>query len=149
MYQSLNLMTYILESRAKRRLMGKLPGIPPTWYTYQYPLPEIKNAPVPSTANYSPKNVAPLMEFFAGILGKQPDEIQFRYENNSADSKADDIRVDHPGGDYLGPYLVAHKEVSSDMKRYEQYAKKSLRLRRFQDSSPAKIKYFQDAPKLQ
>lgn len=120
------------------------PNVPSTWYVYPWPLPEVPGAPVPSKANYDPKNVAPLIESFASLLGKQRTQLIFRYENNTPNDKTDDIFVKHPNDKaYLPDYLAAHKGKSPEQTRYEMFAKKSTRLKLFQDNSPAKIKYFQ------
>lgn len=112
-------------------------------YIYEFPLPEVEGAPVPSNADYSPQNVAWLIEFLAGIIGKTKTEIGLRYENNTPSIKSDDIIVYHPNnGDYL-PGAQTPTEQSPSMWRYEYYAKKSARLREFMETSPAGIEYFQ------
>jgi hypothetical protein len=119
-------------------------NVPPNWYVYDWPLPEVPGAPVPSKADYSPKNVAPLIESFASFLGTTKDRLTFRYENNTPKKRSDDILVKHPNDrDYLPEYLEEHKVKSPELLRYEVAAKQSVRLILFQDNSPAKIKYFQ------
>jgi len=108
---------------------------------YQFPLPTVENAPVPSEANYAPENVAWMIELFAQILGKRSDEIQFRYENNTPNKKTDDIFVSHPGGSYLSEASKC-KPKSDAMRKYESYAKNSSILKTYMDNSPAGIKYF-------
>ena len=114
---------------------------------YVWPLPEVPGAPVPSQADYSPQNVAPLIESFAQFVngGTSPLEIAFVYENNTPNDTGDDITVTHPNDDqYLPDYLAEVCPGSTAMDRYEQAAKKSERLKTFQDTSPAGIEYFQD-----
>ena len=110
---------------------------------YEFPLPVVKNAPVPSNANYNPTNVAWMIEFFADILGTTKDQIAFRYENNTPLDPDDDIFVSHPGGTYL-PNAQACKAKSKEQKIYEAAAKKSVLLKLYQDNSPANITYFDD-----
>lgn len=112
--------------------------------------------PKPSTANYSPQNIAPLIEFFtpivAGVLGMNLDkcDVTFRYENNTPCKYNDDIFVQHPtclGLPYSPPganpcSLSGAK--SDELKKYEEYAKKSDRLKKYMEDSPAKIEYFHD-----
>ncbi len=117
-------------------------NVPSNWYEYEFPLPEVPNAPVPSEADYSPKNVAWLIEFFAGILGNRASELTFRYENNTPSVKEDDILVEHPG-DKLYFEDTQGLTKSYELIRYEEAAKKSKRLKLFQDNSPANIDYFQ------
>ncbi len=120
-------------------------GIPDSWYDYNWPLADLgSKAPVPSRANYSPKNVAPLIEFFASILSVDKSRLVLKYENNTPQNLNDDISVRHPmDKDYLGPYRNEHKVKSNEQMRYEDAAKKSARLIAFQDNSPAQITYFQ------
>jgi hypothetical protein len=108
---------------------------------YQFPLPTVKNAPVPSKANYSPENVAWVIEFFGQIIGAESSEIQLRYENNTPDDRSDDIVVGHPGGSYL-PAASVCENKSPELRRYETFAKKSKVLKSYQDNSPANITYF-------
>lgn len=112
---------------------------------YVFPLPEVPGAPVPSGADYSPENVAPLIESFSQFVPADPLEIAFQYENNTPDDTGDDIIVVHPNdGEYLQDYLDEVCPGSDAMAVYEQAAKKSARLKTFQDTSPAGIEYFQD-----
>lgn len=123
--------------------MSENNGIPPNWYKYDFPLKEIEKAPTPSNADYSPRNVAWLMEMFASVISYDYTKIGFIYENNSPINRTDDILVAHPGDDiYYYKYQEEHKEKSLDMLRYEEAAKRSVRLKMFQDNSPAKIEYF-------
>lgn len=116
---------------------------PDHWYQYEFPLPVVEGAPVPSQADYSQENVAPLIEFFAHILiGYNKDDLQFRYENNTPNDPDDDIFVTHPGGTYL-PVPEQCSGKSAAMKKYEKYAKKSATLKKFEENSPAGITYFQ------
>ena len=122
---------------------------------YVFPLPNVAGLPKPSTANYEPSNVAPLIEGLAGSVPTNPDGtcpatpfgIAFRYENNTPDHKDDDIIVAHPQDmNYLNTYLNEHCPGSIEQNRYEFMAKKSARLQAFQESSPAEIEYFQQNP---
>lgn len=87
-----------------------------------------------SGANYSPKNVAPLIEFFAAILGKTRTQVEFSYPAAP--------KVDHPNDkDYLPAYLAKHSTPSPELLRYEEFAKRSQRLKEYQDENG--IEYFQ------
>lgn len=122
---------------------------PEHWYNSPYYIPE--SAPIPSGANYEPKNVAWLIEFFGGIIGKDKTEVEFRYPNNTEypytkDIPEDDIFVRHPNDKEYLPELRAKlkKEGKSpEMIRYEKAAKKSGILKFYEENSPAGIKYFQ------
>lgn len=116
---------------------------PAHWYQYEYPLPIVQNAPVPSKADYSAENVAPLIEMFSDMLGMTPDELILRYENNTPNNPDDDILVSHPLDKTYGVDPCS-LEKSEEQKKYEAKAVTSQRLRVFQDNSPAEIKYFQD-----
>lgn len=101
-------------------------------------------APLPtdqaeSKANYSPQNVAPMIEGFAQILGVDKSEVMFLY-GDEQNSKA----VTHPGDkDYLPGYDPDEKgDPSVSMSRYEFFAKRSARLKKFMEESPAEIEYF-------
>lgn len=110
---------------------------------YQFPLPEVKNAPVPSQADYSPKNVAWMMEMFGGILGYDASQLTFIYENNTPNDTTDDIHVSYPGdGPYLPTANACNFKKSDAMKKYEAAAKNSRLLKLYEENSPAKIKYF-------
>lgn len=112
-------------------------------YTYEFPLPEVEGAPVPSQADYSPRNVAPLIESFATILGEDKTSLRFRYENNTPGNKDDDIIVSHPNdGDYLDQAIERGQVPNSQMERYVEMAKASERLRVYMEASPANITYF-------
>jgi len=119
---------------------------------YVFPLPEVNGAPVPSQADYSPQNVAPLIESFSQFvtgttLYASPLELAFMYENNTPSDTGDDITVTHPNdGSYLPDYLTEVCPGSSAMDAYEQAAKNSARLKTFQDTSPAGIEYFNANP---
>lgn len=115
-------------------------------YTYEFPLPEIAGAPVPSQANYNPKNVAWLIEMFAGILGEAKTSLIMRYENNTPNNKEDDIYVQHPNdGTYYDEAVRKGHVGSPEQVRYEMYAKKSARLLAYMEASPANITYFQNS----
>lgn len=117
---------------------------PPRGPRYQFPLPKVKGAPVPSIANYSPQNIAWEIEVFAGLLGFDKSQLVFRYENNTPDDKTDDIFVKHPlDKDYLPTASACNFKQSPELKAYEERAKKSKLLKLYMDNSPAKITYFQ------
>lgn len=109
---------------------------------YQFPLPKVENAPVPSKADYSQTNVAWEIEFFANILGTDKSNITFRYENNTPDDTTDDILVGHPGGTYLPKATACNFPKSPEQTKYEAAAKKSSKLKLYMENSPAGIKYF-------
>ncbi len=118
---------------------------PKTWFKYDFPL--TANKPVPSTADYSEENVAPLIRSFATMLkDREPAELQLRYEANTSNvpdpQKEDDIIVGY-AGDGVGKPCRDNLEGSKEMKRYNLRAKRSIPLKKFQDNSPAKINYFQ------
>jgi hypothetical protein len=120
-------------------------GAPDNWYDFNFPLEEVRLAPVPSQANYNAKNVAPLIESFAGLLGTDKSNVSFRYENNTPNNANDDIVVSHPNdADYLGTFLSKHNNKSPEMLRYENAAKRSARLAEFERNSPADIVYFKN-----
>lgn len=112
--------------------------IPDTWYKYDWVL--TANKPVPSNADYSEENVAPLIKFFAKILGKDPATLKLRYEANTPDNKDDDIIVGWIG---ISPPCKKFVGKNLAMIKYESYAKKSSILKKFQNNSPANIIYFQ------
>lgn len=114
------------------------------------PIPVNSEAPVPSTADYSSRNVAPLMSFFAPIVSAvtgshvAKEDLKFRYENNTPNNPTDDIFVMHPHRagdlDYVDPPKPSQKSV--ELKEYERVAKQSKRLLDYMRSSPARIEYF-------
>ena len=132
------------------------PNIPTNWYEckegscpdergarYEFPLPEVPNAPKPSQANYEPRNIAWLIEFLGNITGYDKSQIGLRYENNSPNDKSDDIVVYHPNDkNYLNESSVCNFEKSAELIRYEKFAKKSKILKDYQDNSPANIEFF-------
>lgn len=135
--------------------MATNPNVPSTWYKYDYPLKEIDKAPKPSNANYEPKNVAWLIEFFASVLANSSmstlftskiyDEMIMHYENNTPDDPYDDIYVGHPlDKTYIYEEMEKRKEKSTELLIYEFYAKRSARLINFEENSPANIKYFEE-----
>ena len=135
---------------------------------YEFPLPKVENAPVPSQMedlqkNYKAENVSWMIEMFAQILGSDPSEVCFRYENNQPSercqpipnppvntklpTKKGNITVCHPGGSSYPPEcggkLNGRQMVKSEeLKRYEEAAKRSELLKLYEDNSPAGIKYF-------
>lgn len=128
---------------------GENGNVPSNWFKYEFPLPEVDNAPVPSNADYSPENCAWLIEFFAGILGVSHTRLTLRYENNTPNNKEDDIYVSHPNDKLYLPELNAKlnsEGKSIELVLYEIAAKKSARLRLFEENSPANIEYFLPLP---
>lgn len=111
---------------------------------------ELPRHPKPSTADYRPANISPLIEFFvpivSGVTGQSVSKtsIVFRYENNTPCKPADDIFVPHAdvvGHNYRRPVQL---KKSKELKAYEAIAKKSKRLIKFMQESPAQITYFND-----
>lgn len=108
------------------------------------------NAPVPSTANYSARNVAPLMTFFAPLVNQAlggtdytRTDLAFLYENNTPDDDTDERYVVHPhiaGDTEYADGTVCRK--SKELKAYERSAKKSKRLDDFRKKAPVVIDYF-------
>jgi hypothetical protein len=124
--------------------MSNSGNVPASWFEYEYPLPNRSNSG-PSGADYSSKNVAPLIEFFANILGKDPSELQMNYDDKSVGIEGSVISVRHPGDNsYLNNYVSKHNVKSPQQAQYEKAAKNSQRLKKYQDESPAGIEYFQD-----
>lgn len=119
-------------------------SFPPNWYQYEFPLPKVNGAPVPSRADYSPENCAWLIEMFAQVLGTSHTDLRLRYENNTPDNRLDDIFVEHPNDAlYLTEESLCRPE-SPEMFKYKQKAQGSARLKKFEEFSPAGIKYFKD-----
>lgn len=117
--------------------------VPDNWYKYDFPL--TNSGPTPSKADYSPQNVAWLIEFFANMLtNKDHTELKLRYENNTPANKGDDIIVAHPQDKLYLPDKQRCKPKNSKMIRYESFAKQSSILKLFEENSPAGIEYFQD-----
>jgi hypothetical protein len=119
------------------------------------PWPVPPNAPVPSTADYSAKNVAPLFTFFAPLVNRvlggtdyTKTDLKFRYENNTPDDPSDDIFVVHPEvlGDteYTDPPCIPKNKRSKELLAYEKVAKKSKRLDNWRKKQPIVIDYFDD-----
>ena len=122
---------------------------PANWYQYEFPLPEVPNAPVPSKADYSPHNCAWLIEMFAQMLGVDHTEIRLRYENNTPNNRNDDIFVEHPNDGLYLTEAASCRPDSPEMFKYEQKAQNSKILKLFETYSPRGneenfIKYFQD-----
>jgi hypothetical protein len=118
--------------------------VPSHWYNSPYYIPE--GAPVPSGGNYTPENVAWVIELFAQVLEKDKTELRFCYPNNTEDVPEDDILVDHPNDKNYLPalrYKLATTPKSKELLRYEAAAKKSSILKLYEENSPAGIKYFQ------
>jgi hypothetical protein len=114
----------------------------PNWFKFEFPLPTVPHAPVPSRADYSKENVAPLIEGFASILGFGASELEMVYENNDHNNVSGYIHVRHPTS---GTYSVdvCSMPKSKELAHYETFAKRSQLLKLYQDNSPANIKYFQ------
>lgn len=106
-------------------------NVPTHWYVYDM---EEYTKERPTSANYSPENVAPLLEGFASFIGNGTSEAQFVYANGET--------VSHPGGTHL--VAPCSMEKSPELIRYETAAQKSVLLKLFQDNSPAGIEYFDD-----
>ena len=121
-------------------------GVPPNWYQYDFPL--TNDGPTPSQARYKKANGATtdeiswLIEFFADILGYDKNDLIMWYENNSPNTRVDDIFLRHPNDQNYLPEASRCKDKSPEMVRYEQFAKGSSILKRFEENSPAKIEYF-------
>ena len=123
---------------------------------YKFPIECNPNLPKPSNANYNPKNVAWMIEFFATIIGQDYTNLQFRYENNTCDTDNlgtgadDDIFVEHPKVENPDDDKIYLDEASqcrpksADQDRYENAAKKSTRLRNFMNEVGL-IEYFKDS----
>ena len=112
-------------------------------YEYEYPLPKVPEAPVPSKANYDAHNAAWLIEFFARILSQDHSSVRLKYENNTK-KENNEIFIVHPlDGFYLGDKTECVPK-SPEQARYELFAKNSKRLQSFMDRSPANIEYFVD-----
>lgn len=124
--------------------MAENGNVPATWYQYDWPLEEVAGAPKPSRANYSTENCSWLHEMFGSILGQQPWDLTLRYENNTPDDRTDDIDVPYSGANNWDAHSRKHREKSPEQLRYEVAAKKSARLRLFENNSPAGIEYFKD-----
>lgn len=124
--------------------MSEKNAIPESWYKYDWPLSN--SGPTPSKADYSPQNVAWLIEFFADMLdGYSHRELTLNYENNTPEHRGDDIFVEHPNDKLYLPEKGECKSKSLDMVRYESFAKQSSILKLFEENSPADISYFQDS----
>ena len=107
--------------------------IPDNWYKYDFPL--TNKGPTPSQANYSPQNVAWLIEFFANMLtSTDHTELKLRYENNTPDHRGDDILVAHPQDKLYLPDKEKCKPKKSDLIRYEEFAKRSSTLKLFEEN---------------
>ena len=125
--------------------MPRSDALPDHWYQYKFPLPEVPGAPVPSQANYEPKNLAWMIEMFAMVLGQSHTDLIFKYENNTPGNRTDDIQVRHPNDKlYLSEKAVCAPQTD-EMIRYEDKASRSQILRLFEENSPAGIKYFNDS----
>ena len=104
---------------------------------------DLLNHPRPSTADYRPANVSPLIEFFAGLIGKQIEEVSFLYDNNDPENAEAAILVSHATVipvDYSPPTTPLEK--SPAMIAYEARATVSARLKEFADTNG--VEYFKD-----
>jgi len=118
------------------------------------PWPVNKNAPVPSTADYSVRNLAPLFKFLAPLVSQvlgtayTKTDLKFRYENNTPDKPEDDIIAVHPErlGDteYVDPPCIPKAKRSKELLAYEKVAKKSKRLDQWRKKQPVIVDYFND-----
>lgn len=99
-----------------------------------------------SRANYSPTNVAWLMEWFGNMFGVSADKITFCYTYASGNwvghFPSIDVESKHPlDKEYLPAYMEAHQNASPEQSRYEERAKQSVRLMNYEQK--VGIKYFQ------
>lgn len=109
---------------------------------------------MPSDADYSARNVAPLFSFLAplvnNVLGANhpKTDLRFIYENNTPLSQGDDIIVAHPevSGDteYTDPPCIPKTRRSKELLAYEKAAKNSTRLDQWRKKQPIVIDYFDD-----
>jgi hypothetical protein len=108
---------------------------------------------MPSDADYSARNVAPLFTFLAplvnNVLGTNhpKTDLRFIYENNTP-STSDDITVAHPEvlGDteYTDPPYILKSQKSKELIAYEKVAKRSTKLDDWRKKQPIVIDYFND-----
>lgn len=118
-------------------------GVPETWYKYDWPIAENDKLPKPSNADYSNENCAWMIEMFARSFSISHLRIQFRYENNTNHDERDDIFVWHPN-DKFYLWKKDEEQKSEELIKYEEAAKKSERLKLFEENSPAGIEYFKN-----
>lgn len=85
-----------------------------------------------------------LIEFFGHLLGVDYQRLGLRYEGDNPEDPSDDILVWHPGDKLYWPEAGKCRQKSPELKRYEHFAKKSARLKEYEENSPAEIKYFND-----
>ena len=111
--------------------------VPEHWFKYKYP---IQFDPKSSKANLSNENSAKLFTSFASLLGKNPNELQFYYSNFQGEG------VTLTWDETTKPCITVKRPLKpgSPLFVYEKYAKRSARLKLFQDNSPANIVYFQE-----
>lgn len=125
-------------------------ALPDHWYQYDFPL--TNKGPTPSRARYTREDgratpeVSWLIEFFAKILGESHLDLKMWYENNSPENRGDDIIIGHPGDKLYLPDETTCRNPSSAILRYEEFAKRSAILKKFEENSPANIEYFQPGP---
>jgi hypothetical protein len=116
-------------------------SVPENWYKYDWPIAENDKLPKPSKADYSNENCAWMIEMFARSFSISHTRIQFRYENNTHHDERDDIFTWHPN-DKFYLWKKADEIKSDELIKYEEAAKKSERLKLFEENSPAGISYF-------
>jgi hypothetical protein len=107
-----------------------MPGYPSNWYKYNtYPTEQ------KSQADYSPKNVAWFIERLASCLGVNHNQVILKYNDGT---------VQHPD-DKLYYNDKVPSEPSPEWLHYIQKAKKSQRLKLFEQFAPGGAVYFQDS----
>jgi hypothetical protein len=87
-------------------------------------------------ADYSSANVSPVVGFVCGVAGVSPNGASARFTGCG-----DILDVPYTGGN-LASTCIAGSKMSPEQRKYEQYAKKSKRLKAFEAASPAHITYF-------
>lgn len=90
-----------------------------------------------SKADYSSANVSPVVGFVCGVAGVAAAGASARFPD------CDEILdVPYTGGNLAD--TCQGSKISPEQKRYEQFAKRSKRLKDFEAASPAHITYFND-----
>ncbi len=112
--------------------------VPSNWFKYKWPVQFDLKA---SKADLSDKNSASLLRSFAQILGEDPSNIQFYY-SDTVNGGGKTVIWDETNP----PCITINRPLKpgTPLFVYEKYAKRSLRLKLFQDNSPAQIEYFQE-----
>lgn len=93
----------------------------------------------PSKANYEPKHLAWMIELFGACLGVDQHHIGFRYSHSK--DKEKDTYVWHPQDKSYMSEVFAPRVKSPEQERYEEAAKKSVRLHEFAKKS--NVEYWQ------